>query len=230
MPAALTFFAAVLLAIATTARADNITYSINDVEYNMAGPGLMNIDATITTDGTLGDWSVNPGSIVGSTLTITYEDSQGLPRTFTASSISWGCVDWLATPYQLTLPLGNNVQLAAASLSGESASIDWLNGYMLWGDPIDDYRGEVDYADSSVPWAGFNTVPVPWVYGTETEYPFEPRVWVIAGSGDGGSDNGSDGGSGGGGGEAPEPSTLVLLGIGAVSMMAYAWRKRTRTA
>jgi hypothetical protein len=28
----------------------------------------------------------------------------------------------------------------------------------------------------------------------------------------------------------PEPSTLVLLGIGAISMMAYAWRKRTRTA
>ena len=28
----------------------------------------------------------------------------------------------------------------------------------------------------------------------------------------------------------PEPSTLVLLGIGAVSLLAYAWRKRTRMA
>ncbi len=28
----------------------------------------------------------------------------------------------------------------------------------------------------------------------------------------------------------PEPSTLVLLGIGAVSLFAYAWRKRLRTA
>jgi T5SS/PEP-CTERM-associated repeat protein len=28
----------------------------------------------------------------------------------------------------------------------------------------------------------------------------------------------------------PEPSTLVLLGIGAVSLLAYAWRKRRRTA
>jgi hypothetical protein len=28
----------------------------------------------------------------------------------------------------------------------------------------------------------------------------------------------------------PEPSTIVLFGIGAVSMMAYAWRKRRRTA
>jgi hypothetical protein len=26
----------------------------------------------------------------------------------------------------------------------------------------------------------------------------------------------------------PEPSTLVLLGIGAVSLLAYAWRKRRR--
>jgi hypothetical protein len=30
--------------------------------------------------------------------------------------------------------------------------------------------------------------------------------------------------------EIPEPSTLALFGIGAVSMMAYAWRKRRRTA
>jgi len=28
----------------------------------------------------------------------------------------------------------------------------------------------------------------------------------------------------------PEPSTLALLGIGAVSLLAYAWRKQTRTA
>ncbi len=28
----------------------------------------------------------------------------------------------------------------------------------------------------------------------------------------------------------PEPSTLVLLGIGAASLLAYAWRKRIRTA
>ena len=28
----------------------------------------------------------------------------------------------------------------------------------------------------------------------------------------------------------PEPSSLVLLGIGAFSLLAYAWRKRTRTA
>lgn len=28
----------------------------------------------------------------------------------------------------------------------------------------------------------------------------------------------------------PEPSSILLLGIGAVSMMVYAWRKRTRTA
>ncbi len=28
----------------------------------------------------------------------------------------------------------------------------------------------------------------------------------------------------------PEPSTFVLLGIGAVSLLCYAWRKRTRTA
>ena len=32
------------------------------------------------------------------------------------------------------------------------------------------------------------------------------------------------------GSSTPEPSTIVLLGIGAVSMMAYAWRKRRRTA
>ena len=29
---------------------------------------------------------------------------------------------------------------------------------------------------------------------------------------------------------APEPSTLVLLGIGAVTVLAYAWRKRRLTA
>jgi len=29
---------------------------------------------------------------------------------------------------------------------------------------------------------------------------------------------------------APEPSTLLLLGIGAASLLAYAWRRRTRTA
>ena len=28
----------------------------------------------------------------------------------------------------------------------------------------------------------------------------------------------------------PEPSTFVLLGIGAISLLAYAWRRRTRTA
>ena len=33
-----------------------------------------------------------------------------------------------------------------------------------------------------------------------------------------------------GGATTPEPSTIVLLGMAAVSMMAYAWRKRRRTA
>ena len=30
--------------------------------------------------------------------------------------------------------------------------------------------------------------------------------------------------------DVPEPSTLALLGIGAVNLIAYAWRKRRRTA
>ena len=28
----------------------------------------------------------------------------------------------------------------------------------------------------------------------------------------------------------PEPSTLALLGIGAIGLLAYGWRRRTRTA
>jgi hypothetical protein len=125
--------------------------------------------------------------------------------------------------YDPTGIAGANEGTIGGPNSQHAANFTWVDGststYRNWlggpGNPSPDPNGPGSEFYVDINWAPANGVPGNQYQGTWT-------------------DDTPDGFPGGGYGlvsvPVPEPSTLLLLGIGAVSMMAYAWRKQRRTA
>jgi len=113
----------------------------------------------------------------------------------------------IATPTELILTPGWSFGLSVYEANGimiqGGGGLSWLNGYFGHAPSYSaNYGWNPQDGTSLFYW---DTVGAQAYLGTGD--------WVIATTS-----------------PVPEPSTLVLLGIGAISLLAYAWRKRRRTA
>ena len=180
---ALLLFSAVLLVTASSATADDITYSWVNYDDLYSGSTL---SGSITTDGHTG--TIYDSDLISWQITITPPEGSGLitwtgDQTTTVTDYPYTVME--ATLQTLTVGVGDYLCI----IDGTSAAgIEWDGTYspmIAVGDPAGNQY-----------WFNSDNGNIPTV--------------VIAAA-------------------VPEPSTLVLLGFGAVSLLAYAWRRR-RTA
>ncbi len=226
-------FVAVVL-FTNQATADPMTYSF--VNYPDGQGGYTTLSGTITTDGTLG--TINSSNILSITISLTLSPnypSIGYPiagTTYTATNPPTSSGDniesLVATTTSLSLPFGNLFGINSYPTGAVGPWVYWVSGAVYgsspgplnpYGENQDVYEAGVkpsaDSGDANVLWNDiWATGSVPWV---EPGCTVGPQEW-----GDGQPVTIAT--------AVPEPSTLVLLGIGAVSLLAYAWRRRRRTA
>ena len=194
-----------------------ITYTI--VDQGATYQNGWTLDGTITTDGTIGDLSQS--NLLSGTLTLSsplYGSYTATGITFTLQTHGSGpAMEATATPLTLLLPCSDPHSGSFSMTGSDGVGVDWLNpltsesGYPIYGydgiAPVTepDWRPGIawDSVWSTDPIGGYGGPPPPALGPTES--------WVIATV-------------------VPEPSTIVLLGIGAISMLVFAWRRRTRTA
>jgi PEP-CTERM motif len=206
-------FLVVLLASVSIARAGNITYSLVNYPVNQTDAvsgGTIAVYGTITTDGTLGAWTGDPMShIVGGSLRLVTPVGD-LTRPITSCYSNVSGVEFLyATPTQLVSRPGDQITFSDQFDSSYTSWVDVVYSRVTWagGNPqTPQYAGAVStFSGGNLIFpARFNN-PLSNVSGSIASN--DP--WVI-------------------GTVVPEPSTLALLGIGAVSLLAFAWRRQRK--
>ncbi len=211
----------------SVAKAD-ITYTI--VDQGTYYQGGWSVNGTITTDGTIGQLS--PGDLLSATLTL----SNPTVGVYTATDITMFSNDEgvnypTATQTALQLPYrGGGESSALAIIGANGVSVAWFNPFTYLappgGDPEYGYFGCISRPPSDA-WGAPDADAWGAEYGATGDQPGQDAytippdlqtlganmTWVIATTT-----------------PVPEPSTIVLLGFGTISMLAYVWRKRTRTA
>ena len=207
--AAYLLFSALFLASVSTAKAELITYDIVNypsLQAYLDGPGNVQVSGSLTIDysGTPGPISL--GAITG-TYTITLPTTP-TPTTYTetySADNSGGSL--YATATTLYVLPGNYLQIRDQNgddnltYTNSANTHTWVsNGTYFYIDPDGDYVFQSSFVKNGLQ-PGFQPAGM-W------DASHDMVVATVA---------------------VPEPSTFALLGIGAVSLLAYAWRKR-RTA
>ena len=211
-------FSAVLLASVSTARADPITYTICNYPVSQAdigiiggtflptGLGSWSVDGTITTDGTLG--SLSPSNITDVSFTISGPGGTASYSGPERAPMRNGGLT--ATATNILLPFGAD----AFAIGGYYTYP--IIGYGNWTAPY--YQGAIQAESGN----SSNLNMFGW-YDYYNPADYSPYIgtgpgsitntgpdWIIATA-------------------APEPSTLVLLGIAALGLLGYARRRAGRT-
>jgi hypothetical protein len=206
----------------TAVRADTIYHLINFPQYqtgwNFAGG--WNMSGTIVTDGNLG--LLTTSDIVSWSWTTTngtydYSANSSQPGTSYGTSGVYATSSYLAMPLSSSTSNGYGLNLVSTIPPPAPYTLGDLN-YQLSGSALG--ANEMCYA---LYWCDFAYTPVaPW--WTDGISPGANEVTTPPGipwdTGDIAFEFAN------GGAPTPEPSALALLGIGALSLLAYAWRKR----
>ncbi len=245
MKALLAAIASILL-MSSVASAGDITYNIVDYPAVENGtfsfPGLdgtgfgtayFSLSGQITTNGTIGP--LYPTDIVSSSFSASLlSGSAGQPLwscSFSGSNVSilegaaTGSNPLIASSTQVLLPQGNIMYLQGQYLDHEGESTASTLGYWneegLPGSPTYnngqiwntyEFAGPSYYTGDTVNWwVASSTSPLSGTPTPILPYAADGTSWVIAQT-------------------VPEPSTIVLLGVGAIGFLGYRWRRQKRAA